>query len=207
MNKIVTISRQFGSGGREVGKRLADALNCAYYDQEVIVNIAANSGLSEKYIQSVLNNSVSSYYPLTYGRTLSYPNSAWENQAKVMQAQRQVILEMAEQSDCVIVGRCADHILAEYAPLNIFVCADLPARMRRCRSKAAEDEQLSDQQLKKKIKQIDKNRANYYTTFTGRAWGDPEQHHLCLNTSNIAIKSVIPALVAFCHCWFDPARP
>ena len=111
--KIVTVGREFGSGGREVGKRLADELGFAYYDKTIITEIAKKSDFSEKFVETILENGTMQRNYLTFGHTFSdYPCPSAGITEKILAAQREVIEKLAE-TDCVIVGRCADLILSE----------------------------------------------------------------------------------------------
>ena len=127
--KIITIGREFGSGGRELGKRLAENLGFAYYDEEILTAIAQKSGLAEEYVKSVVENVVPKAYPITYGRTFCYTSAYSENHIKIFKAQEEVMRELAGTRDCVIVGRCADIILQDLKPLNLFVFADMDSDM------------------------------------------------------------------------------
>ena len=118
MNKIITISREFGSGGREFGCRLAENLGIKYYDKEIISKIANKADLSEGYVKEVVEKRPMPLFPMTIGATFAavgvyYPLMVEES---VYTAQTEVLQELAEQSDCVIVGRCADYILRDYKP-------------------------------------------------------------------------------------------
>ena len=196
MNRIITIGRQFGSGGREFGKRLADELGIPYYDKEIVDGIAARTELAEEYIRQIVERMPGYHFPITIGRTLHGGTSDYlmHQYASVYAEQANTIREMAEASDCVIVGRCADYILRDMKPMRIFVYADLESRMARCRRKGAEDETLSDRQLKKKILSIDHNRAHYYRHYTGRVWGDRVNYDICINTFGVDIKASAHAL-------------
>jgi len=112
----------------------------------------------------------------------------------IYNAQNEIIQEMALKSDCVIVGRCADYILDELGPYNIFVYADMASRMERCRAKGGNDAALSDKELQKKIQSIDKSRAQYYRFYTGRNWGDRYNYDLCINTSGRDIEKLAKAI-------------
>ena len=101
---------------------------------------------------------------------------------------------MALKSDCVIVGRCADYILKEYKPFRIFVYADIDSKIKRCREKGPEHENLTDRELKQKISGMDKKRAKYYELYTGHSWGDKLNFDLCINTSRTVIKEIVPAV-------------
>lgn len=203
MSKIITISREFGSGGRELGKRLAEELGIAYYDREIITAISEKSGLAEKYVADILEKSVRTYYPITFGRTFSYLPSLNDNQTKVMVVQQQIIKELAAKGDCVIVGRCADIILSGYQPLKLFVYADMESKIKRCRSRETEEEHFSDSHIVKQIKQIDRNRARQEELLSNCRWGAKEAYHLCINTSGMKIKSLLPTLTCYSQCYFE----
>lgn len=203
MRRIITISREFGSGGRELGKRLADRMGVAYYDHEIVAAIAQKSGLAQSYVQGVMENRIQSY-PIHCGRTFSLyslPNN--ENQIHIFAAQHEILQEMAQKEDCVIVGRCADVILKDYRPFNLFVYADMPSKMERCRQREPEGEHYSDKELEKKIRQVDTGRARYRRLFTAVKWGSREAYHLCVNTSGIPVKDLVEAVYDYTRIWFD----
>lgn len=123
--KIITISREFGSGGREIGKRISDILNMNYYDREILTAIAKNTEMDERYIESIINNGSIHSFPLTFGRTFSY-SSDINNKAVLLAQQHKIIKEIAARNkDFVIVGRSSNEILKEYKPFNIFVYANM----------------------------------------------------------------------------------
>lgn len=201
MRRIITISREFGSGGRELGKRLAEALGMAYYDREIVTALAEKSGLAEEYIESVSERGVPRYYPITYARTLTMPPSFSEPHIKVLNEQGRLIEELAGKSDCVIVGRCADVLLREYRPLNLFVYASLESKMQRCRLREEKDH-YTDRELKRRMAQIDSGRARYRELIDGNKWGDKSLYHLCINTTGLEIKALLPAVREFVACYF-----
>ena len=195
MNQIITISREFGSGGREFGRRLAEELGIPYYDQEIIQEIAKRVPLSEWYIQTITEHRPIFSYPIHIGRSFYSPTATiWDQTLQVYQMQARIITEMAENSDCVIVGRCANFILREKKPFRFFIYADMQSKIKRCREKAPEGELLTDDELVQKIKRTDRNRAKYYESYSGLSWGDKLDFDLCLNTSNVAIKNVVPGI-------------
>ena len=196
MNKIITIGREFGSGGRELGKRLAEHLGIAYYDKEIIAEISRRTSLAEDYVHQIVEQKPNFYFPITVGRTLRASHSDYvvKQQTSVYAEQANVLREMAEKSDCVIVGRCADYILKDLKPLRIFVYADPECKIKRCRQKAEVDEHLSDHELKKLMHKVDKNRAHYYTYYTGQKWGRHANYDLCINTSALPVKEFAEAL-------------
>ena len=197
MKRIITIGREFGSGGRELGRRLSEEMGIAYYDQEIITEIANRTSLSEQYVQAVIEHRPSFSFPIHIGRSF-YPavSPMFEQSMAVFQEQFRIIKEMALKSDCVIVGRCADYILKEYRPMRIFVYADMESRMARCRAKAPEEEEMTDKELKQHILGIDKKRAKYYEFYTGHKCGDKLNFDLCVNTSGIVIKEIVPGMAA-----------
>lgn len=202
--KIITISREFGSGGRELGKRLADALGIPCYDHEIIEMIAKENGFDERYVANVSEKSIEAAYPLTIGHRFAMPPMQIMDQSiRVATAQRKIIENFAEQGDCVIVGRCADVILADMKPLNLFVYADMPSKVQRCMERAPEGENLTANELERKIKQIDKQRTQHHQMYSDTKWGNKEGYHLCINTSGKEIKKLIPALAQFVNDWFD----
>ena len=174
MNQIITIGREFGSGGREFGKRLAEELGIAYYDREIMEEISKRTQLAESYIHHIVEGAPGVYYPITVGKTLhgAEPDYLLRQYTSVYAEQANTIRDMAAKSDCVIVGRCADYILREQNPLRIFVYADMESKLRRCREKSHEDDALTDKQLARKIRHVDRSRARYYAYSTGRNWGE-----------------------------------
>ena len=196
MNKIITIGREFGSGGREIGKRLAEHLGIAYYDKEIIQEISKRTQLAESYVHQIVEQKSESFFPITVGRTLHTGGSDYmlRHYTSVYAEQANVLRDMAEKSDCVIVGRCGDYILKDQNPFRIFVYSDIASKMARCREKADEHEHLSDRELEKMIRRIDKNRAKYYRYYTGQRWGAHANYDMCINTSSLPIKELAEAL-------------
>ena len=195
MNRIIAIGREFGSGGRELGRRLSEKLGFAYYDQEIISEIARRTEMSEQYVQSIVEHKPSFSFPIHIGRSFyPAPTPVFDQSMTVYQEQARITTEMAQKSDCVIVGRCGDYILKEYEPFRIFVYADMESKIKRCRQKASEEEQMSDKELKQHILGIDKKRAKYYEFYTGHKWGDKLNFDLCINTSRAVIKEIVPAV-------------
>lgn len=196
MNKIITIGREFGSGGRELGKRLSDHLGIAYYDKEIIDEIAKRTQLAEGYVRQVVEQQTALFFPITVGRTFHSTGSDYmlKQLTAVYAEQANVLREMAEKSDCIIVGRCGDYILKDHNPIRLFVYADMDAKVKRCREKADEHENLSDSELIKKIRRVDRDRAKYYRYYTGQEWGNRENYDMCINTSAVPVKELAEAL-------------
>ena len=198
MNRIITIGREFGSGGREIGRRLAEHLHFAYYDQEIVKEIAKRINMAEEYIKNIEERQPIPLLPITIGRTFTLPPNTISDQAQtVYREQSKVIRDMAQKSDCVIVGRCADYVLRELSPFRLFIYADMKFKMERCRKKGQEKEILNDQELQRKIRSIDKARSKYYQFYTDQVWGDKKNYDLCINTSDIEIKRAVDAIEKF----------
>lgn len=123
MTKVITVSREFGSGGRELGKRLADTLGYAYYDKEILEEIAKQTQTSEWYVERMLEGVLAPHVPLHYGRSFSYYSPITHQAVKMLVEERNVIRLLAAKGNCVIVGRGANTILEERRPFNIFVYA------------------------------------------------------------------------------------
>lgn len=198
MNRIITIGREFGSGGREIGRRIAEKMQIAYYDQEIITEIAKRTDMSEEYIRGISESRPIMPYPIHVGMSFySAPNPVFQQSLSIYSEQHKVLREMAEKSDCVIVGRCADYILRDLKPFRIFVYADTKSKIKRCIERKPEDESLSEAQLKKKMTEIDKNRAKYYEFFSESKWGERENYDLLVNTSGTDIKKLADAICGY----------
>ena len=192
MNKIITISREFSSGGREFARRLADKLNFAYYDSEIITELAKRTNLAEEYISSLNEKGPAPLLPITIGATFSpVIDVRWEHQNTIFTEQSNLLKELAAKSDCVIVGRCADYILREFNPLRVRLYAELDSRIERCKSRAAQGEKRTDKEIKQKINEIDKSRSKYYQFYTGKKWEDMLNYDICINTTGKDIKKLV----------------
>ena len=185
MNRIITIGREFGSGGRELARHIAGITGFAYYDREIISEIAKRTSLSEKYIQNVAEHKPVIPFPIHTGRTFwaVIPDYGQD----VQKEQHAIIRELAEKSDCVIVGRGADYILRDSNPYRIFVYSDNDSKLKRCRENSSNDydkgAELTDKELSRRIVQINESRADYYEFYTGQEWGLKSNYDLCVNTS------------------------
>lgn len=204
--RIITISREFGSGGRELGKRLADHLGFDYYDSEIISKLSDKSGMDKAYIENALNNHGWEDIPITFRSTLGSAGYIQASKVSLLVQQKQVIEEIAALGkDCVIVGRNADVLLGKYEPFSIFVCAGQEAKIRRCVERAPEGENLTEKELVRKMKQIDKVRSQTREIIGGPAWGRRDAYHLTVNTTGWDIKELIPAVAQFAQCYFGRA--
>lgn len=201
MNKIVTISREFGSGGREVGKRLAEKLGYAYYDSEIISMLAKETGMSEEYIKNISEKGAYPY-AFQFAKTFTSYSIAQSYHTELLVRQANILKEIVKKGNAVIVGRGANTILEEYSPMNIFVYSDMGSKISRCKSKASSDENLTDKELESKIKAVDKNRKAFNNLISNKEWGKKENYNLCINTSNVNIKNIISPLANYVENWF-----
>lgn len=200
--KIITISREFGSGGRELGKRLSEALRIPCYDHEIIDMVAEQHGFDKDYVANISEKDIRIFYPSTIAHRFISPHPVMQQKLQIVNAEHNIIKQLAVQGDCVIVGRCADVVLSEMNPMNIFVYANQQSKVERCKQRAEKNEHFSEKEMLKKIKQIDKERAAYRELFTENDWGKKESYHLCINTSGKEIKSLIPAIAKYVQLWY-----
>ena len=192
---IITISREFGSGGRELGKKIAERLGYDYYDRQIITTIAERHGLDENYVEFALNNNIWQSIPLTFSHSFVSAVALNSPQTSLLVEQRKIIEEIAKADrNCVIVGRNADEILFKYNPFNIFVCADMDAKIERCKKRADQNEQLTDRQIKRKIKRIEKNRERTRYLISDKAWGHRKSYHLIVNTTDLDLDKLADSI-------------
>ena len=199
--RIITISREFGSGGRELGKRLADILGYDYYDREIISQIASENNLDEKYVEG--NEKIHfQNIPITFRHSFSML-PMYQTSTKLLIEEKKVIEKIVERGrDFIIVGRNADVLLKDLKPLNIFVCASMEAKVKRCLERASVDEKLSYKEIEKNIKIIDKNRSLSREILSNSKWGDRENYHLTINTTDWNIKELAEVVANFVNSWF-----
>ena len=204
---IITISREFGSGGREPGKRLADITGYDYYDSEIIAAVAKKSGMDEAYIENTLSNHGWRNQAITFRGTLASSAYVESSKVQLLLEQKEVITGIAQMGkDCVIVGRNADVILREYEPLNIFVCASAEAKLKRCTERASAGENLSEKELLRRMKRIDGVRRQTRELMTGSQWGQRDAYQLIVNTTQWEIKQLAQAVAYLADCWFGRKR-
>lgn len=186
-NKIITISRQFGSGGRSVGRMVADKLGLKCYDSEIIAHISEKSGFTEDYIKEKGEYMDDGGFFSALAGVDFYGNS---NRLTIWSEQCRVIKQIAHEGPCVIVGRCADYVLKneeDISLLKAFIYADMDYRADRIVTQYGE----SDVNPKKRLKDKDKRRAAYYEIYTDQKFGDPLNYDLCLNSSTLGIEQCV----------------
>ena len=190
MNRVITISRQFGSGGRTIGRQVAENLGIPCYDQELIEQLAEKSGFTKEYIKEHseyterggwLANALS-------GRAAG----GMTNQDHIWVAQRELILELAAKGPCVMVGRCADYILQGQADcLNVFIHASMENRAERIVTMYGERDDAPEKRLRDK----DKRRKAYYLFYSDTEWGRAENYHGALDSGALGIEKCVELIV------------
>lgn len=179
-NRVVTISREFGSGGRTIGKKVAENLGISCYDSELIQKIASESGFNENYIKDAGEYAPGGFLSSTLLNRAFGPT----NEDYLWKIQYKIITELAEKEPCVIVGRCADYILRDKADcLKVFIHADMKFRAERIVKVYGEREQSPEQRLHDK----DKRRAAYHRFYTDMKWGHAQNYDLTLNSGTLGI--------------------
>ena len=196
MNTIITISRQHGSAGLQIGRELAKELNIPCYDKELLERAAKDSGLCKEIFEANEKKPTSSFLYSLVMDTYSYGYSSGVlsdmplNQ-KVFLAQFDTIKQLAKEGPCVFIGRCADYALEDNPNcLSVFVHADLKKRIRR----VAAINSISDAKAKDIIQKMDKSRASYYNYYTCKKWGDMESYHVCLDSGIFGIDGTVNLL-------------
>lgn len=194
--KIVTISRQYGSGGRYIGENLAKAMGVPCYDEKLIDMVAKESGFAQSFVAekgermtgSLLFNIASS---LSFANNVFSTNNGVTLQDEIYFTQNRIIKELADKGPCVIVGRCADYILRERKDcLNVFIFADNESKIERAEKYFNITKEEAPAVLKKK----DKARANHYKYYTDQEWGMASNYDLCLNSGLIGIEGCVKAI-------------
>ena len=186
-NRIITISREVGSGGREIGRKLAEKLGIHCYDAELIQRIVEKSGYSADYVKEKGEDAAGgrlSMFLVDRSMGPTHQDTLWK-------VQSQVITELADKESCVIVGRCADYILQARADcLTVFVHADFKKRLERIVKEYGEPEDKAEKWLKDK----DKRRVSYYNYYTNKKWGEADNYHVCLDSGALGIDKCVEVL-------------
>ena len=188
-NRVITISREFGSGGRTIGKKVAEQLGIPCYDAEIIQEMVKETGFTPEYVKEAGEYTPGSFLSSAFSYLLFGPTNEdilWEHQYKV-------ITELAQKGPCVIVGRCADYILQDKADcLKVFIHADMDFRAQRIVEVYGEREQSPEERLRDK----DKRRAAYHRFYTDMKWGYAQNYHLTLNSGVLGIDQCVKIIAS-----------
>lgn len=207
MGRVITIGRQFGSGGHEVGLRLARRMGVPFYDEELLTLTSENSRFAESYLKkmdeqkpsflnigsagvisgaglsSSVENSMGHFYNLS-------PND------QIFLETSKVMHDLAEKGTSVIVGRCADYVLRDVDSVNIFIYADMKDRIAR-KLALEENSGTTEQKMEKLIKATDRSRAKFYEYYSHQIWGDAKNYHLCIDTSVVGVDGAVEIIMKF----------
>ena len=189
---IVTIGREHGSGGHEIARALAKELGYTCFDKEIVDTAAENSNFSKEILHSYDEKRVSPYIvPVPHYLGL---NESFRLNMQVASAQFDAIRSLAEQGDCIFVGRCADYVLRKQPDLvRVFIMADEQFRIQTMMARQG----LSEEQAKKLIRQVDKDRASYYKYYTDQIWGERENFDLILNSAKIGVDGCVTLIKSY----------
>lgn len=189
---IITIGRQYGSGGKEIGEKLAREFGIPFYDKELLTEAAKNSGISEEIFEMNDEKPASSFlYSLVAG---GYGNETTPINHKLFLAQFETIKEIAQKGSCVILGRCADYALEENPnTVNVFIHADINTRIAR----GIEYYNLEANKAENIILKTDKKRSSYYYYYTGKRWGQADSYDLSINSGKIGIDNSVKLIKHF----------
>ena len=203
-NRVITIARSYGSGGRKMGRLLAKELGYEYYDREILRIASDESGISEELFNQVDERQQLPLFRIAReaytGEVIPPDSDDFISNENLFRYQAKIIRELASTRNCVIVGRCANFILrGRDNVLNVFVTAPVVDCVRR----VMETDGLNLEEAEKKIKKIDKRRADYFKYFTGRQWHDAALYDLCLNTGHMSEQKCVDIVRAYMEARFD----
>lgn len=199
MKSIITISREFGSGGREIGKKLADKLGIDFYDKELLEIASKESGITqelfvkhdENYTNSFLYSLVMGNFPVTPDGRI---NPELPLNQKIFLAQFDTIRSLAEKGPCIIVGRCADYVLKNNDNvINFFITGSMPQKRRRI----LERYDIEKDKVEDFIRKTDKRRAGYYNYYTDMKWGEAKNYDLCINSSKTGVDGAVELMETY----------
>ena len=201
---VITIARQYGSGGRTVGEMLAKRLDIHYYDKELMKLASEDSGINESLFANTdeklkNTNLIKIAHRVYHGELISPESDDFVSTQNLFNYQAKIIKELAEQESCVIVGRCADFILKDYDNvLSVFIHAP----HEYCMEQAAKKHSMPSKELERFILKTDKHRADYYKYYTGREWTDARNYDLCLDSSKLGYNRCVEEIISYMNVRF-----
>ena len=200
--RIITIGREFGSGGHEIGNLLATRLDIPLYDNNLIRMVAEKLDIREETARAVDETTLNSFLagfifePIEESSRLNGTEYVPPLTQQVYELQCDIIRKLAERGPCIIVGRCADFVLRDHKNcINVFICADWEDRVERIAKKY----DISQRKAADKIKKMDRERRNYYESHTGQEWGSIDSHHMLLNVSRLGMDRTVDILERICR--------
>lgn len=194
-NKIITIGRELGSGGREIGMKLAERLGIPFYDKEILSEAAKKSGYTKELFERNDEKPTNSFlYALAMG--VNNFGTAYQRPLvmEVYLAQFETIRKLADEGPCIFIGRCSDYVLNDRnGVVNVFVHADMKTRVKR----TMEKHNISEKEAEGMCLRNDKDRASYYNYYSNHSWGDARYYDLCLNTSKIDLDKAVDLIIEY----------
>ncbi len=196
-NFAINIGRQLGSGGREIGEKLAERLGISFYDKELIAIASKESGLAKEFFEKADEQTGFPFASALFGLRSTFIGDEYIDNylgnESLFRIQSDVIRELNSKESCVFVGRCADYILRNNPlAVNIFISADFKERVKR----VSERNQISEKKARELVEKTDKHRASYYNYYTIKKWGTADSYHLCFNSS-IGIENSVDLIEKF----------
>jgi cytidylate kinase len=201
MNYIITIGRQLGSGGLQIGDLLSQKLEIPCYDKELINIASRESGLGKEFFEKADEKSSFSFFSSIFGSGYMGTDSGinYLSNENLFDIQSQVIKDLAEKSSSIFVGRCADYILRRHPRcLKIFITADLKDRIRR----VSQAKQIPEKKALELIELTDKKRASYYNYYSNKIWGMSTSYDLCINSSAFGINSIVDDIEKYINTYY-----
>lgn len=191
---VITVGRQYGSGGREIGTMLAEKLGFAYYDDLLLKEAAKESGLCEELFRSFDERPKSFLYSVAmdpYSFSMNHVTPKGSIEQQIYLATYDTIKKLAEKGSCVLIGRCADYALKDRDDvINLFITAPLENRIAR----VARRNGISEDEARERIKKTDKSRASYYNYYSSKDWGDAKSYDLCIDSGLLGIEGTVELL-------------
>jgi len=190
-NKIITISRELGSGGKYIGELVAKKLNIPFYDKEIMEKVAEETGFVDQFVERI-----SEYAPSKNIFAYAFVGRSASGESiedYINNIQRKIILDLAEKSPCVIVGRSADYILKDkHDTLNVFICGDIAEKKKRLSSLRG----ITEEEAEKLMKETDKKRSINYKYYTGQTWGNIKNYTMVLNSTKIGVEKCADIIIS-----------
>ena len=194
--KIITITRQYGSGGREIGKQLAKKLSIEFYDNKLLELAAESSGIHKNHFHENDEKRTNSFL---YLLSTTYGQGGIPFDDTLFFAQLNTIQKIASEQDCLIMGRCADYALRDFNNvINLYIGAPLEYRVKR----AIEVYGIEEKHAESYVKRIDKQRTSYYNYYTDKRWGQPQNYQLCLDSSVLGIDGTVKLIEDFVKMYY-----
>ncbi len=195
--KIITITRQYGSGGREIGERLAKSMGIEFYDNRLLDIAAKDSGIHKDHFEENDEKRTNSFL---YLLSTTYGQGGIPFDDTLFFAQLNAIQKIASEQSCVIIGRCADYALRDFSGvINLFISAPFEQRVKR----AVEVYGIEEKHAAEYVKRIDKQRTSYYNYYTDKRWGQPQNYQLCLDSSALGIDGSIKLVEDFINMYYS----